>query len=188
MDYSIKDVAERLKGLRETLDYSIETMAQKTATSIEDYTRIENGEKDFSITFLYKCAEVLGVDLIELLTGDNPKLKKYCVVRKGTGLPIERRERFEYQHLAYMFKNKQIEPLLVTAPYEAEAQDKPIILSTHDGQEFDYLISGSLKMSIDGKIKILNAGDAIYYDSSAPHGMIAVNGENCVFMAILIKN
>lgn len=187
MNYSIKEVAERLKALREIVGISAEEMSRRTDTSQEDYALIEQGEKDFSVTFVYKCAEILGVDIIELLTGDNPKLKRYCVVRKGTGLPVKRREGFEYQHLAYLFKDKKIEPFLVIAPYSEEEQEKPISLSVHEGQEYDYILSGSLKTVIDGKIKVLNAGDSIIYDSSAPHGMIAANGAKCEFLAILIK-
>ncbi len=187
MNYSIKEVAERLKALREIVGISADEMSRRTDTSPEDYTLIEKGEKDFSVTFVYKCAEILGVDIIELLTGENPKLKRYCVVRKGTGLPVKRREGFEYQHLAYLFKDKKIEPFLVIAPYSEEEQDKPISLSVHEGQEYDYILSGSLKTVIDGKIKVLNAGDSIIYDSGAPHGMIATNGAKCEFLAILIK-
>lgn len=187
MNYSIKEVAERLRGLRDILGISVEEMCEKTGCSAEDYALIEKGEKDFSVTFIYKCAEIFGVDIIEILTGENPKLKRYCVVRKDTGLPVKRREGFEYHHLAYMFKDKKIEPFLVKAPYSVEAQDMPISLSVHEGQEYDYILSGSLKLVIDGKIKVLTAGDSIIYDSSAPHGMIATNGENCEFLAILIK-
>ena len=187
MNYSIKEVAERLIALREIVGISAEEMCKRTGCSPEDYALIEKGEKDFSVTFVYKCAEILGVDLIELLTGDNPKLKRYCVVRKGTGLPMKRREGFEYQHLAYLFKDKKIEPFLVIAPYSEEEQDKPISLSSHAGQEYDYILSGSLKVVIDGKVKVLNAGDSITYDSSAPHGMIATNGAQCEFLAIIIK-
>lgn len=187
MNYSIKEVAERLKGLREILNISIDEICEKTGTSKEDYALIENGEKDFSVTFIYKCAEFFGVDLIEILTGENPKLKKYSVVRKGTGLPVKRREGFEYQHLAYLFKDKHIEPFLVIAPFNADEQDKPISLSVHDGQEFDYVLSGTLKIVIGEKTKILSAGDSVIYDSSTPHGMIATEGEKCEFLAILIK-
>lgn len=187
MNYSIKEVAERLKGLRDILGITTEEMCEKTGCSAEDYALIEKGEKDFSVTFIYKCAEIFGVDIIELLTGENPKLKRYCVVRNGTGLPVKRRESFEYQHLAYLFKDKKIEPFLVIAPYSEEEQDKPISLSVHEGQEYDYILSGSLKIVIDGKIKVLSKGDSIIYDSSAPHGMIATNDEKCEFLAILIK-
>ncbi|MDE7279686.1 MAG: cupin domain-containing protein [Oscillospiraceae bacterium] len=92
-----------------------------------------------------------------------------------------------YQHLAYLFKDKKIEPFLVIAPYSEEEQDKPISLSVHEGQEYDYILSGSLKVVIDGKVKVFTKGDSIIYDSGAPHGMIATGGEKCEFLAILIK-
>ena len=186
MDYNIKDVSDRLKATRECLDITVEQMAADTSVSVEEYISLENGEKDFSLSFLNEAAEALGVELIELLTGVTPKLNTYSVVRKDKGLPIERRRRFAYQHLAYLFKNKHIEPLLVTAPYEKEEQDKPIYLSSHDGQEMDFILSGSLKIQIGKHIEILNEGDCIYYDSKNPHGMIATNGADCKFLAILI--
>jgi len=187
MDYNIKEVASRLRGLRETLDFSIEEFCEKTGVPVEDYKKIEKGEKDFSITFLYKCAEIFNVELIEILTGQAPKLSSYSIVRKGKGLPIERRERFEYQHLAYLFKEKSIEPLIVKAPLDKNAIDKPIKLSVHDGQEFDYILKGRLKFVIGEHSEELNEGDAVYYNSNTPHGMIAIGEEDCEFMAVLIK-
>lgn len=186
MDYNIKDVSGRLKSTREYLDISVGEMAKKTNVTTDEYISLENGEKDFSLSFLNEAADALGVELIELLTGVTPKLNTYSIVRKDKGLPIERRERFAYQHLAYLFKNKKIEPLLVTAPYIEEEQNKPIHLSVHDGQEMDYIISGTLKFQIGEHIEIVNEGDCIYYDSMNPHGMIAVDGEDCKFLAILI--
>lgn len=186
MKYNIKDVSQRLKGTREYLDISVEEIAKKTNTSIEDYLVLESGEKDFSLSFLNEAAEALGVELIELLTGVEPKLSTYSLVRKDNGLPIERRELFAYQHLAYLFKNKQIEPLLVIAPFDTEEQSKPVKLSVHDGQEMDFIISGQLKFKIGEHEEILNEGDCVYYDSTNPHGMIATGGQECKFLAILI--
>ncbi len=186
MDYNIKDVSERLKATRLYLDITEEEMAKKTSVSVEEYISLENGEKDFSLSFLNEAAEALGVELIELLTGVAPKLNMYSLVRHGKGLPIERRERFAYQHLAYLFKNKKIEPLIVIAPYDEAEQDKPIYLSVHEGQEMDFIISGQMKFQIGDHIEILNEGDCLYYDSSNPHGMIATGGKDCKFLAILI--
>lgn len=125
--------------------------------------------------------------MIELLTGDNPRLSFYSIVRKGEGLPMKRRTGFSYSHLGYRFKDKYCEPFLVTAPYSDEDQDKPITLSTHEGQEFDYIISGSLKVAFEDHLEILNAGDAVLYNSAHGHGMIATGGEDCVFLAIILK-
>lgn len=186
MNYNIKEVAGRIKELRDILEISIEEMAEKTGISVEDFTSFEKGEIDFSLSFFYKCAEILNVDLIEILTGDSPKLKTYSIVRAGQGLAIERREKFAYQHLAYLFKDKKCEPLVVSAPYSEDEQDKPIRLSSHDGQEFNFIISGSLKFVIGNHTEILNQGDCIYYNSSNLHGMIAVGGKDCEFLAVLL--
>ena len=120
MNYNIKEVSSRLKSTREYLDIDIDFMAEKTNTTSDEYMSFENGEKDFSLSFLNACAEALGVEMIELLTGEEPKLRTYSVVRKDSGLPIERRIGFTYQHIAYLFKNKKIEPFVVEAPYSEE--------------------------------------------------------------------
>ena len=187
MDYNIKEVSDRLRASREALELTPEYMAERAQVSVEEYKILENGEKDFSLSFLNNCAEALGVELIELLTGISPTLKTYSVVRKGQGLRIERRRRFEYYHLAYLFKDKRLEPMLVTAPYLEEQQNKPIYLSSHEGQEYDYILSGQLKCVINDHTEILGPGDCIYFDSTTPHGMIAVGGESCTFIAILVS-
>ncbi len=186
MDYNIKEVAFRLKGLRTACDLSIEEFAKLTNISVEDYSKIENGEKDFSVSFLYKCAEIFDIDMIEILTGTTPTLSNYCVVRKGKGLPVARRDRFEYQMLAYLFKDKNIEPMLVVAPFIEEEHGQPVKMSQHDGQEWDYILSGKLRVVTEGCDVVLSEGDSIYYDSGKPHGMVAVDGEECRFLAVLI--
>lgn len=186
MNYDIKDVSVRLKSTREYLDITAEEMAEKTKITVPEYVSLENGEQDFSLSFLNSCASALGVELIELLTGTEPRLQKYSVVKNNKGLPIERRAGFTYQHIAYLFKHKKIEPLIVTAPFSDEEQDKPVHMNSHDGQEFNFVISGKLKFVIDGYEEILETGDCVYYDSKNPHGMIAIDGECCKFLAILI--
>ena len=186
METHILEIAERIKGMREILDISSEEMAKVTETSIDQYLAAENGKSDFTFTFLLKCAQRFKVDIVELLTGSNPTLSFYTVVRKGGGLPIERRKGFGYKHLAYRFRDKMIEPFLVTAPFNPEEQNAPIYYSTHEGQEFDYVLKGTLKVGLDKHVEVLNAGDSVLYDSNHPHGMKAVNETDCQFLAIVI--
>jgi mannose-6-phosphate isomerase-like protein (cupin superfamily) len=162
-------------------------MAKSLEITVDKYKEYETGERDFSFTFLYKCSELLNVDIVEILTGTNPKLSIYSIDRAGKGLDIKRREGLIYEHLGYRFKGKTSEPFLVTAPVIKEEQEKPIKLSAHEGQEFDYVIKGSLKVQVGEHIEILNAGDSIYYDSSYGHGMIAIGEEDCIFIAMVMK-
>lgn len=186
MNTNLVEIAKRIKGLRELLEYSEEEVAKAAGVSLEDYKEIETGTKDFSFTFLNNVATKLGVDLIELLTGENPRLSRYCLMRKGEGLNMKRREGFEYKHLSYKFKNKQAECFMVTAPFNKKEEELPIKLSTHPGQEFNYILKGSLKFNLDQHEIILNEGDSIYYDSSEKHGMVATNNNDCIFLAITI--
>lgn len=184
----IKQISQRIKGLREILEISVAEMAEICNMPVSEYEMHEKGERDFTFSFLNKCATKLNIDLAELFTGESAYLQGYVIERKNEGLVVERRKGFNYRLLASRFKNRNIEPYCVTVPYEEQNQDKLIKTSTHDGQEMDFILEGSLKISINGKEEILNAGDTAFYNSALPHGMIATGGSDCKFLAILIKN
>ena len=183
----IKQIAERIKGLRTILEFSPEEMAKVCGVSVEEYLAAEEGKYDFSFTFLYHCANKFGVDIAELVSGEAPKLSQYTITRAGKGMPIERRQGFKYQHLGHLMKNRKAEPFRVLARYSEEEQGKPIELSKHEGQEFDYILKGKLRFQFEDHIEILNEGDAVYYDSGHGHGMIATGGDDCEFLAIVFK-
>lgn len=187
METRITEIAQRIRDLREIMGFSVEEMAEAVGISAEDYKILEAGATDFSVTVLWNCAEKFGVDLMELMTGENPHLSRCSIVRKGKGLIVKRREGFNYEHMAYSFKKKIAEPFVVTAPYHEDEQDLPIHLSIHEGQEMDYVLSGQLKVVVGDQTEVLSPGDMAYYDSSKPHGMIAVGGEDCVFLAVVMK-
>lgn len=187
MNEQIANIAERIKGLRELMDISAEEMASVTGTTLEQYLEHEAGQQDFSFTFLYNAAQRFHIDITELLTGELPKLSQFSLIRAGEGLPIERRKGFLYQHMAYLFKEKAAEPFKVVAKYDATTDLGTIELSRHEGQEFDFVLSGQLKVMIEEHEMILNPGDAIYYDSSRGHGMVATGGTDCEFLAVVIK-
>jgi len=187
MDAQTKLIAGRLKWARENLDIPVAEMAENCGIGEDEYLRLESGEEDFSFSFLFKCAKLLGMDISELVSGNDPKLDFYNLTRAGGGMPIKREKGFEYRHVAPLLKNRMSEPFIVTAKYEEEAQNKPIVLATHKGQEFNLILSGQLKIQLGKHIYVMNPGDTIYYDSSHPHGMIAVGGTDCTFVAVVYK-
>ncbi len=184
---AIKEVALRIRDLREILEITEEEAAKATGTELETYRAYERGENDYSFTFIYKCAHLFGVDVTDILKGSSPKLTEYSVTRFGGGLPIVRRKGFSYNNLAPLFMNKIAEPFRVLAKYSEAEQNEPVRLSSHVGQEFDVVIKGKLLVCLDGRTEILEAGDSVYYDSSMPHGMIATGGEDCEFIAIVMN-
>lgn len=187
MDTNIKDITRRIRALREDLEISAEDMARATGRSVEDYEAQETGQHDLSFTFLSKCAAALGVDVVELLTGESPHLSGYSLVRAADGLSIKRREGFEYLHKAPFLKNRLCDVFLVTAPYLEEEQEGEIHLSYHEGQEFDYILSGTLRFRYEDHLEDLGAGDTLLYDSGRGHGMIATGGAPCTFLALVMK-
>ena len=187
MEPRLAEVAGRIRALRDDLELTMQEMADATGRTVAEYAAMESGESDLSFTFLYRCAEKFGVDMIELLTGESPHLHGYSIVRSGEGLAIKRREGFEYRHVAPTFKGKLAEPFMVTAPYLEAEQDEPIHLSRHAGQEIDHIISGRLRFAYEDHVEEVGPGDTIYYDSGRGHGMIAIGGEPCTFLAIVLK-
>ncbi len=183
----IRDVANRLRAMRELSGYTVAEMAKKIGITAEVYEDYERGKKDFPFSFLHKAANALNLDLTELLEGrDATTLKDYQLIRKGEGQITSEGEGVEIFSLAPWFRDKLAEPYYCLYEYDEALQDKPIDLVTHSGQEFDLILKGSLKVQIDEHFEILNEGDSIYYDSATPHGMIAVNGSDCVFVAVVI--
>jgi len=186
MDAKIGEIAERIRALRDATGYTTEEMAKAAGITEEEYIHLENGKRDLTFTFLYKCADKFGVDIIELLTGENPHLTGYTGVRSGKGLPMKRREGFEYRHLASNFKNKTAEPFIVNAPFKKDELTS-IPMSTHTGQEFNYILKGKLRFAYDGHTEDLGEGDSVYYNSSKKHGMAALSEDGCTFLAVVLK-
>lgn len=184
MSDHIKQIAARIKDLREISEIPIEALCQEFNIPIETYREYESGNTDIPIGFLYELANKFNVELTAILTGGNPRLHTYALVRKGKGISVERRKQYKYQNLAHNFANKKAEPFLVTV--EPEADNSPIHFGSHPGQEFNYVIEGTLKVVINGYEVILNEGDSLYFDSGNSHGMKAMENKPAKFIAVII--
>ena len=182
----IFEVAARIRELREIAGFSREEMAERTEVSLEMYVQYEDGQLDFPFSFIHKCALELGVEITDLMEGKSARLTQYTVTRKGQGTVTAREIGLEIRSLAPLFKKKIAEPYFVKYEYSPEQQKSPIHLTRHSGQEFDLIMSGALKVQIGEHTEILHEGDSIYYDSSTPHGMIAVEGQDCYFCAVVL--
>ncbi len=187
LEFKIKEMAKRIADLREIVGLTTAEMALHTGVSEEEYLACEAGERDLNFAFLYRCALALKVDVTDIIEGSSPRLAGYTVTRRGEGQRIEEAHGLRYYNLAASFKNRIAEPLYVVTEYNEEAQNADIELTAHQGQECDIIIKGALKVQIGDHVEILHEGDSIYYDSSVPHGMIAVEGNECTFYAIVLN-
>ena len=179
-------IASRLREMREIMGWTVEEMAEKTDVTPEEYRQYEAARADMPFTFILKSAQAFNMELTELLEGHNAFLSSYTVTRRGKGESTAREEGIAISNLAPKFKDKIAEPYWVRYEYSEKQQMEPIHLTTHQGQEFDLVLSGSLKVQVGEHTEILHEGDSIYYNSSLPHGMIAVDGKDCVFCAVVL--
>ncbi|MDR0916840.1 MAG: AMP-binding protein [Oscillospiraceae bacterium] len=181
-----QEIAGRIRELREIEGISPADMAERVGVTPEVYAECESGRADLTFAFLYECANAFGVDVTDLIEGAAPRLVSYTITRAGDGQRIEQAHNMVYYSLAHAFRGRTTEPLRVTAIYDESLQNREIEPTQHDGQECDIVISGTLKIRIGDFVTTLYAGDCAYYDSSTPHGMIAADGADCEFYAIVI--
>ncbi len=182
----LMDVAQRIREMRQIVGYSVAEMAEKTEISQELYREYEAGTADLPFSFMHKCAKVFGLELTELLEGHSAKLSGYTVTRRGKGMVTASEDGITIQDMAAMFRQKLATPYWVTYKYSEQLQNQPIHTSTHDGQEFDLVIRGAMRIRVGDHEEVLHEGDSIFYKSSTPHGMIAIDGEDCVFLSMIM--
>ena len=184
MEESIKQIGERLKGLREVLDIPAEEVAGLCDISLEHYLKIEAGEADPSVYRLSKISKKYGIDLDVLLFGEEPRMSSYYLTRNGQGLEIDKGNDYKYQSLASGFRGRKVDPFL--AQVDPLPGDKNHSKNTNDGQEYDFILNGVLEITIEDKVLTLSQGDSIYFDARHPHCMRALEGKPATFLCIVI--
>lgn len=184
MNEQIKQIAQRLAGLRDVLELTPAEVAQTCGISEETYRTIESGEVDIPVSLLHRISQHYGIDLSALMFGDEPRMNTYFLTRKGRGAAVSRSKAYRYQSLAAGFIGRKADPFIVTVAPK-EKQDKKQS-NVHPGQEFNMVLEGKMMLQINGKELILEEGDSIYFDSTLPHAMKALDGKPVKFLAIII--
>lgn len=180
-----KEIASRIRELRESSDTTAEQAAILLGIDLPEYLSYESGDTDVPISVLYSIAGKFGVDMTDLMTGKSPNLQQFCVVRDGKGPEIERFPGYRFQSLAFDYKNRLFEPLMVTLDPE---KNQSISLVTHGGQEFNLVLSGRVRVVLGGKAVDLGTGDSIYFDPSIPHGQLALDESPAMFLTVIMQN
>lgn len=184
MKHEFEQIALRLRGLREALDMSKEEFAKSCNIPLDEYKLYESGQKDMSISTLKNIATTHNVDVNALMFDDEPRMKSYFLTRKGKGQAVDRVAAYQYQTLSGGFNNRKADIFEVTV--EPHENIDNIHHSSHEGQEFNLVLEGRMLLHINGKYLVLEEGDSIYFDSSLPHGMKALDGKKLKFMAVVL--
>lgn len=182
MKQKIKEIATRIKDIRSSKSLSIEQVATDLGITRYEYEDYEAGEHDIPISILLGIAHTLQVDVNIFLTGHEPTKSTYDVTRKGSGVSVERQAQYKYQALAGEFKGKSLEPFIITV----DADDEQVKLSKHEGQEFLFVVEGTVKVYIGEEIIHLSEGDSIYYNSQIQHAVTTDTNKRARCLAILI--
>ncbi|MGE4297162.1 MAG: helix-turn-helix domain-containing protein [Desulfovibrionaceae bacterium] len=183
MEKGSKDVAARLRGLRDAMGFSREDMAEKTGASPENVKAYESGDAEIPVSYLMDVAHACGVDLTVLITGGESRLHDYCKVEAGRGLTVDRRKDYAYRNLAYTFTGRKMEPFLITVPPKKEPE---LTFTTHAGQEFIYVLKGRLEVTLQENKVVLEPGDSLYFSSNTPHALRGLDGKNAEFLDVII--
>lgn len=184
MEDNIKQIGERLKGLRDIFDIPAEEVAELCEVSLEHYLKIEAGEADPSVYRLSRISKRYGIDLDVLIFGEEPRMKGYYVTRAGKGPEVDRGNDYKYKSLAMGFRNRKVDPFI--AQVDPLPGDKRYSQNTHDGQEFDYVLEGTLELTIEDKPLVLQPGDSVYFDSKRQHCFRALNGKPATFVCVIV--
>ena len=189
MEPNYQEVANRIRALREDMGLTMQEMADATGRSLAEYQApgIGGGGPVVHLPVQMRRAN-LGVDPIELLTGETPHLTGYTLTRADDGPGRQAPQRPSSTCTRpRITATSCAEPFYVTADYRPELQDKPIHLSYHAGQELDYILEGRMRFQYEEHTEELGPGDMLLYDSGRGHGMIAIDGAPCKFLAVVLK-
>lgn len=178
-----QEIAARLVALREAVDMTVRELAERTGTPFEKAKLYEMGQTEIPVSYLFKVAQVCGVDLTVLLSGGEAHLKEYTLVKAGQGLSVDRRKDYAYKSLAYRFVGRRMEPFIVTVPAKPE---EALAWSDHPGQEFIYMLEGKLEIRLGSSVLVLEPGDSLYFASRTPHALRAVDGPSCRFLDVIM--
>ena len=187
---SNKIIGEKIKGLRESKNISIEEVADRSGLTVEQIVRIEDDIDFPSLSPLIKIARVLGVRLGTFL--DDQKALGPVVCRKKdaneatsigfTNNAVRQKKSMEYHALSQDKSGRHMEPFLIEVSSSEGVEFSP---STHEGEEFIYVLSGMLEIEYGQDVYLLEEGDSIYYDSIVPHHVHAYNGYTDIILAVV---
>ena len=183
-----EEFASKIKSIRERQDMTIEELSEASGVKLEVLQAMENGEVIPSLTPLTKMARALGVRLGTFLD-DTPQLGP-VVTRGGqteNTLYFSGREdvtnasNLEFHSLGAGKIDRNIDPFIIDIEYEEEEKE----LSSHEGEEFIYVLEGEIEV-IYGKDSFeISEGDSIFYDSVVPHHLHATGEKKSKILAVL---
>ncbi len=170
-------LGEKIKKLRESNSWTVEHLAQQTDQSPDFIEQVENNEVTPSVSFLLKLSRALNVDPGTFLKEEE---KAYIEDKRAQAF-IKRTKNYAYQTLTPGAENQHLRAFMITI--EPRQAHKPVAYK-HEGEEFVYVMEGSLELTLDNRVNHLKTGESMHYNSEIPHKLKNLGNETtrCLVM------
>jgi transcriptional regulator with XRE-family HTH domain len=174
-------IGDKIRELRGKRRYTLQDLATKTGLDRSVLEEIESGEVVPPVASLIKLAQSLRVSMAYFFEEVSGKIR-ISVTRAGERVRIERRPHHHQGEVDYIYESletqkpdKHMEPLFVEfQPMETEE----MVFVNHPGEEFLYLLDGTLEFRTDDRVEILHPGDSLYFESEINHSFRGLEGRS----------
>jgi len=183
---SVEEIGMRIKSIREEKGLSLDQLSKLTGFDVELLSSIESSKAQPQLGTIIKLSKALDSAFGRIVSGVGDKL--YSVTRKNEQKIVSRstsrkgrKQIYTYKSLAPEVKGRHMEALIVQL--EENPDDE---MSVHEGEEFIYVLDGTVLLNIGGDKFELEPGDSVYYLSTTPH-LIASKSGKATILAVLYE-
>ena len=182
-------VGEKIKSIRETKQISVSELAERTGLAEEQINRIENNVDIPSLAPLIKIARALGVRLGTFLDDQDEVGAVVCRKEELNNSTISfsnnamnARTHMQYHSLSNSKADRHMEPFIIDIEASEETNYE---VSSHEGEEFIFVMVGTVEVAHGKKKYVIEAGDTIYYDCIVPHHVHGFEGQAAKILAVV---
>lgn len=183
-----KLIAKKLKDIRLNKGLTLEKLAKLTGFTKGYLSQIENSNQPPPIYTLSRISNALGVDVSEFFAKTFEKIPyQEITIGRHDEHNLRNRELTPYgyifEDLAPMKQGKNMEPFIVTVGFDRKIDVQKDF--RHDGEEFIYVIEGTLELFFKGESFILEKGDSVYFDADKPHSGRSLGKEEAKVLIVM---
>ena len=168
----------KINKIREAQGWTLEDLAQNTGQAPEYIQQVENDEITPSVSFLLRLSRALKVDPGTFLKEE----EKAAIQDQRAQAFIKRTKNYFYETLTPGAENEHLRGFMITI--EPRQAHKPVAYK-HEGEEFIYLMEGSLELTLGNKKKNLKAGESTHFNSEIPHKLKNLGSETTRCLVVL---
>jgi mannose-6-phosphate isomerase-like protein (cupin superfamily) len=169
-------IGVKIKNVRMEKGVPLERIANETGFSVDHLKKIESGKAIPPVGAILQIARALEIDSASLLKEPESKMEKRITAH------TKRTENYAYTTLTPGAENKHLKAFRVVI--EANEEHKGVDYH-HEGEEFDYVLSGKVQVTVGDHINTLDTGDSLHFNSAIPHKLRSVSRERAELLVVI---